>query len=222
MNLPSTPFKPKGLTPSQKRNLGALIMGGLVTLNEHWPQVVALVGQHYHGLPVPPAVTLALQLAALGVTSLSRALSRAKSGTGTGLVGEPPATPAPSSEGCGLSLPAPIPSAPQSLIPQSLIDAIAKPALPPALDELTTRMFARLPAADAQAVKAFVAGKVAALENEAALNMTQQLAKEFLAAPPPPQAAPAQAIVPQAIVPQGGAVIVAPMVDAISQNGGNQ
>lgn len=205
-------IKPKGLTSSQERSLAALLLGGVVTLNEHWPQVVALIGQHYHGLPVPPGVTLAVQLAALGVTSLSRALSRARSGTGTGLVGEPPATPTPSSEGYGLPLPAPILSA-----PQSVIDDITKAALPPALDELTTRMFARLPAADAQAVKAFVAGKVAALENEAALNMTQQLAKEFLAAPPPSQPAPAQAIVSQ-----GGAVVVTPTADAISQTGGNQ
>ena len=82
-------YQPRGLTPSQWRNLAALVAGGLLTLNEHWPQVVAVVGLHYHGLPIPPGITLILQVTALAVTSLSRALNRAKSGTGTGIVGTP-------------------------------------------------------------------------------------------------------------------------------------
>ena len=85
------PFRshPQGLTPSQWRNLAALVAGGLLTLNEHWPQIVAVVGLHYHGLPIPPGITLVLQITAFAVTSLSRALNRAKSGTGTGIVGTP-------------------------------------------------------------------------------------------------------------------------------------
>ena len=87
-------YQPRGLTPSQWRNLAALVAGGLLTLNEHWPQVVAVVGLHYHGLPIPPGITLVLQVTALAVTSLSRALNRAKSGTGTGIVGNPADAPA--------------------------------------------------------------------------------------------------------------------------------
>ena len=82
-------YHPQGLTPSQWRNLAALVAGGLLTLNEHWPQIVAVVGLHYHGLPIPPGITLVLQITAFAVTSLSRALNRAKSGTGTGIVGNP-------------------------------------------------------------------------------------------------------------------------------------
>ena len=86
--------QPRGLTPSQWRNLAALVAGGLLTVNEHWPQIVAVVGLHYHGLPIPPGITLVLQITAFGVTSLSRALNRAKSGTGTGIVGTPADAPA--------------------------------------------------------------------------------------------------------------------------------
>ena len=82
-------YHPHGLTPSQWRNLAALVAGGLLTVNEHWPQIVAVVGLHYHGLPIPPGITLVLQITAFAVTSLSRALNRAKSGTGTGIVGNP-------------------------------------------------------------------------------------------------------------------------------------
>ena len=82
-------YHPQGLTPSQWRNLAALVAGGLLTVNEHWPQIVAVVGLHYHGLPIPPGITLVLQITAFAVTSLSRALNRAKSGTGTGIVGTP-------------------------------------------------------------------------------------------------------------------------------------
>ena len=87
-------YQPRGLTPSQWRNLAALVAGGLLTVNEHWPQIVAVVGLHYHGLPIPPGITLVLQITAFAVTSLSRALNRARSGTGTGIVGTPADAPA--------------------------------------------------------------------------------------------------------------------------------
>lgn len=195
--------KPKGLTASQKRNLAALITGGLLALNEHWPQVTALVGQHYPGLPIPPGVSLVLMLASYGVTSLSRALNRAKSGTGTGIVGDaPPATEAP------------------ALPPPNV--ALRPPSLPAAVtglvvDDLLGLALKRLPPGEAQAVKAFAVQKLSDMETEAAKNMTGKFRAESLASlivpAPPVQDRDAAAVAVKAgTVSTGGAQIVQKIV----------
>lgn len=147
MNL--TLHYPKGLTPSQQRNLIALAVGGLATINDHWPQITALVGARYHGLPIPPVMTFGLQIAALCITSLSRALNRAKSGTGQGIVGAPE-----------------IPTVP-ALVTATPLN------LTPVVDDFFNLALSRLPAAAVQEVKATVVQKVADLEKETATNMTQ-------------------------------------------------
>jgi len=197
-------LRPRGLTASQKRNLAGLVIGGLLALNEHWPQVTAFVGQHYHGLPIPPGVSLVLMLASYGVTSLSRALNRAKSGTGTGIVGDaPPATEAPA-----------LPPPNVALLPPSLPAAVTGLVV----DDLLGLALKRLPAAEAQAIKAFAAQKLADLETKTAKNMTNMtgfLPGELAAAPPvasvsPAAAPPGLADEPPAVVNTGGAQIVTP------------
>jgi len=146
MNLPA--FKARGLTPSQQHSLVALVGGAALQLNDHWPQVTALVGQHYAGLPIPSGVSLVLSLAAFAVTSLSRALNRGRSGTGTGIVGAAPDTAAEASQGGAVALP-----------PMQTGDRALN-----ALPDLLTTLLPRLSGPQTQAIIANVARMVAEAE----------------------------------------------------------
>jgi len=204
-------LRPRGLTASQKRNLAGLVIGGLLALNEHWPQVTAFVGQHYHGLPIPPGVSLVLMLASYGVTSLSRALNRAKSGTGTGIVGDaPPATEVPA-----------LPPPNVALLPPSLPAAVTGLVV----DDLLGLALKRLPAVEAQAIKAFAAQKLADLETKTAKNMTNMAGflpgelAQYPSVGPSVTVAPVQAVIPMP-APEAAIASQAAIASGVGNTGG--
>ena len=178
-------YQPRGLTASQQRNLAAWVATIVFTLNDHWPQVTGLIGLHYHGLPVPPYITLAIQIIGPAISALSRALNRGRSGTGTGIIGTPSIDPA----GAALVtpsgvLPVTIEAAAATPVTMGEVHALSALYVQPKVNAVLDLALGRLPAPDIQKINAFAARLVAEGEDAAYNNMTQRLQAADLAPAP--------------------------------------